>query len=218
MCYTYAGPHAPQVRNAWTKRGLWHQLLAGTGYLVFVCDNRSASGKGRASASACYRDLGTGELRDLEAGVDWLVREGHADPARIGIWGWSYGGYQTAFCLTHSDKWRLGIAVNPVTDWRLYDTIYTERYMGLPRDNPAGYARASVLNAAANLHGDFLLIHATMDDNVHLQNSLQLVHALQSASIQFRFMAYPRARHGIENEQQQRHLYTLMTEFVEEHL
>ena len=197
---------------------MWHHMLAQRGYLVWVCDNRSASGKGRAATSACYRDMGTTELRDLEDGVDWLVAKGFADPKRIGIWGWSYGGYQTSFCLTHSEKWKLGIAVNPVTDWRFYDSIYTERYMGLPQTNVEGYQRSSVVRAAESLHGQLLLVHATMDDNVHMQNSLQLVYALQAAGKQFDFMVYPRVRHGIANLAQQRHLFRLMTDFVSEHL
>lgn len=218
MCYIYSGPHAAQVRNRWDRRTLWHQYLAARGYLVWVCDNRSASGKGRVSASACYRDMGSGEKRDLEDGVDWLVAQGYTDPKRVGIWGWSYGGYQTSFCLTHSTKWSLGIAVNPVTDWRFYDSIYTERYMGLPQTNADGYARSSVVRAASDLHGKLLLVHATMDDNVHMQNSMQLVHALQAAGKQFDFMVYPRVRHGIANGGQQRHLFRMMADYIAEHL
>ena len=136
MCFTYSGPHAPQVRNRWGGA-----LRCGT-----RCWRSRATSCGSATtarpaararvAQACYRDMGTSELRDLEDGVDWLVDKGFADPERVGIWGWSYGGYQTAFCLTHSKSWKLGIAVNPVTDWRFYDTIYTERYMGCRRPTP----------------------------------------------------------------------------------
>ncbi|MCC6671324.1 MAG: S9 family peptidase [Planctomycetes bacterium] len=217
--FHYAGPHAPQVRNQWGRRylasnHLWFQMLAQKGYLVWVCDNRSASGKGQVSAAAAWRKLGETELHDLEDGVAWLVQKGLADPERVGMFGWSYGGYQTLYNLTNSKVWKLGIAVNPVTDWHFYDSIYTERVMGLPANNPEGYRRSSVLTHAANLHGKLLLVHATMDDNVHLQNSLQLVQALQGAGKQFQFMVYPRVRHGIENDRQQRHLYQLMTEFV----
>lgn len=219
LCFIYGGPHAPQVRNRWSGRNyIWHQMLAQKGILVWVCDNRSASGKGRAATKACYLKMGQVETQDFEDGVKWLVDQGLADPARVGIWGWSYGGYQTAYCLTHSQVWKLGIAVNPVTDWKFYDSIYTERYMGLPSLNREGYQKGSVVDSAANLRGELLLVHATMDDNVHLQNSLALMHALQSAGKQFRFMAYPRVRHGVENRRQQMHLYGMMTEFLKEKL
>ena len=219
VCHTYSGPHAPQVRNAWGRRHyLWHQMLAQKGYVVWICDNRSASGKGRAAARACWRNLGETELRDLEDSVDWLVKQGIADPKRIALWGWSYGGFQTAFCMTHSTKWALGMAVNPVTDWLLYDSIYTERYMGLPANNPDGYRKSSVVAAAGNLQGRFLLVHATMDDNVHLQNSLQLARALQNAGKSFAMMLYPGVRHGVENPRQLRHVYQTMTEFLEKNL
>jgi dipeptidyl-peptidase-4 len=162
--------------------------------------------------------MGQVETQDLEDGVKWLVDQGLADPSRVGLWGWSYGGYQTCYCLTHSQVWKLGIAVNPVTDWKFYDSIYTERYMGLPSVNRDGYHKASVLEAAASLHGDLLLVHATMDDNVHVQNSLAFVHALQHAGKQFRFMVYPRVRHGIASQKQQRHLFQMMVDFVREKL
>jgi dipeptidyl-peptidase-4 len=219
VCFTYSGPHAPQVKLRWDRRHyLWHQLLAQKGYLVWACDNRTASGKGRQSAQPCFKNLGESELKDLEDGVDWLVAQGLADPARVALWGWSYGGYQTAFALTHSKKWSAGIAVNPVTDWALYDSIYTERYMSLPQTNPDGYRKSSVVQAAANLHGRFLLVHGAMDDNVHMQNSLQLAHALQTAGKPFELMVYPRVRHGIENQRQLKHLYQTMTEFLQRNL
>jgi dipeptidyl-peptidase-4 len=215
LCFTYAGPHAQQVRDRWGGRNyLWHQMMAQKGYLVWVCDNRSASGKGRASAKACHLRLGQVELQDLEDAVQHAIQQGWTDPARVGIWGWSYGGYQTCYCLTHSKVWKLGIAVNPVTDWAFYDSIYTERYMGLPQVNEEGYRKASVIKAAADLHGKLLLVHATMDDNVHIQNSLALVHALQIAGKQFQFMPYPRVRHDIGSQKQQMHLFQMMADFV----
>jgi dipeptidyl-peptidase-4 len=215
LCFTYAGPHAQQVRDRWGGRNyLWHQMMAQKGYLVWVCDNRSASGKGRASAKACHLRLGQVELQDLEDAVQHAIQQGWTDPARVGTWGWSYGGYQTCYCLTHSKVWKLGIAVNPVTDWAFYDSIYTERYMGLPQVNEEGYRKASVIKAAADLHGKLLLVHATMDDNVHIQNSLALVHALQIAGKQFQFMPYPRVRHDIGSQKQQMHLFQMMADFV----
>ncbi len=219
LCYTYSGPHAPSVKNAWGRFNfLWHQLLAQRGYLIWICDNRSASGQGRQSAAACYKKMGQTELQDLEDGVKWLIDKGYANPKRIGIWGWSYGGYQTSYCLTHSKVWSMGMAVNPVTDHYLYDSIYTERYMGLPQTNKAGYDAASVNQAAKDLHGELLLVAASMDDNVHMQNSLQFAHALQQAGKSFQFMVYPRLRHSIGNKNSRVHLYQMMTDFVEANL
>ncbi|MGE3172710.1 MAG: DPP IV N-terminal domain-containing protein [Planctomycetota bacterium] len=217
--FTYAGPHSPRVRDQWGSRDyVWHQLLVQHGYAVLVCDNRSASGKGRVFHKACWRDLGSSELRDLEDGARWLCDQGIADPERLGIWGWSYGGYQTLFNLTHSDVWRCGVAVNPVTDWRNYDTIYTERYLGTPQDNPEGYQRSSVVAAAADLRGELMLVAAAMDDNVHMQNSLQFLHALQMAGKDCDFMVYPRVRHGIETLPQQLHLFGRMLRFFDRNL
>jgi len=217
--FTYSGPHAPRVRDEWGGRDhLWHQLLAQRGYVVFACDNRSASGVGRRFARACWRRPGQSELADLEDSVDWLVQQGCVDPARIAIWGWSYGGYQTLYNLTHSTKWKCGIAVNAVTDWRNYDTIYTERYFGLPATNAAGYDRGSVVQAAGNLHGALLLVAATLDDNVHMQNSLQFLHALQLAGKDCELMLYPGVRHGIETLPQQLHLFGRFLRFLRREL
>ncbi|HEX6813967.1 MAG TPA: S9 family peptidase [Planctomycetota bacterium] len=217
--FTYSGPHTPVVRDQWGSRDyLWHQLLAQRGYAVFVCDNRSASGKGRKYAKACWRKLGASELNDLEDSVSWLAEQGWADPARIAIWGWSYGGYQTIYNLTHSTKWKCGVAVNPITDWRNYDTIYTERYAGLPSTNEKGYLASSVVEVAGELSGSLLLMAASMDDNVHLQNSLQFLHALQQAGKDCDFMVYPRVRHGIEDLAQQVHLFTRFLRFLKEKL
>jgi dipeptidyl-peptidase-4 len=215
----YSGPHTPRVRDEWQGRDyLWNAMLAQQGFLVFACDNRSASGKGRKYAKACWRDLGRSELRDLEDGVKYLVEQGMADAAHVAIWGWSYGGYQTCFNLTHSRTWNCGIAVNAVTDWRNYDTIYTERYLGLPTTNQKGYDSSSVVAAAGKLQGRLMLVAAAMDDNVHLQNSLQLLAALQQNQKDCDFMIYPGVRHGIEDLQQQMHLFTRMTRFLKENL
>jgi dipeptidyl-peptidase-4 len=217
--HTYSGPNSPKVHDEWGSRDyLWHQLLSQKGYLVFLCDNRSASGKGRAATKACWKNLGASELADLQDGVHWLVEQGLADPARVLIWGWSYGGYQTLFNLTHSKVWKAGIAVNAVSDWRNYDTIYTERYAGLLRENASAYKRSSPVAAADQLHGRLLLICAAMDDNVHMQNSLQFLAALQQAGKDCDFMVYPGVRHGIEDLPQQLHLFARMTRFVEQNL
>lgn len=217
--HTYSGPHTPRVRDEWGGADLlWHHYLAQRGHVVFVCDNRSASGKGRKHARACWRQLGQSELADLSDAVDWLGQQPFADTSRVALWGWSYGGFQTLYNLTHSQRWKCGIAVNAVTDWRNYDTIYTERYQGLPADNAAGYDASSVVAAVGNLSGHLLLIAAAMDDNVHMQNSLQFLRAMQAAGKDCDFMVYPGVRHGIEDLQQQIHLRRRMERFLKERL
>ena len=219
LTHTYGGPGSPQVRDSWIGRWtLWHLFMAQKGYIVWICDNRSASNKGVVSAHPVYRNLGELELRDLEDGVSYLKKLPYVDGGRIGIWGWSYGGYMTAYALTHSTTFKVGIAGAPVTDWRNYDSIYTERYMGLPKDNPEGYRKSSVLEAAGNLHGKLLLIHGLIDDNVHPQNSVQLIEALQKAGKQFDFMVYPASRHGVSQPHRVKHLQKLMTRFITENL
>jgi dipeptidyl aminopeptidase/acylaminoacyl peptidase len=194
---TYAGPHAPTVRDGYRGGPSFEHALAGSGIISFRVDPRSASGKGAASAWTAYRQLGVQELKDLEEAVDWIAKNPWVDKVRIGLSGHSYGGFMTAYALTHSKKFAAGIAGAPVTDWRLYDTIYTERYMGLPSDNKEGYDKTSVVKAAANLHGKLLIVHGLVDDNVHAQNTFQFIDALQRANKDFEVMIYPRARHGI---------------------
>ena len=181
--YIYGGPAAPTVHNAWSRGMPWFQFLAQQGIATWICDNRSASGKGMVSAWGIHRNLGNLELQDQLDGLAWLKQQGWADMGRISLEGWSYGGFMTAFALTHSTAWKLGIVGAPVTDWRLYDSIYTERYMGLPADNPLGYDASSVLKAASRLHGKLLLLHGTLDDNVHPQNTIELLDALQKADL-----------------------------------
>jgi dipeptidyl aminopeptidase/acylaminoacyl peptidase len=193
---TYAGPHAPMVRDAWDGGRVMDQVLAGMGIIAFRVDPRSASGKGAVSAWAAYRKLGVQELKDLEGAVDWICRNPWADASRVGINGGSYGGFMTSYALTHSKHFAAGVAAAPVTDWHNYDTIYTERYMGTPQDNPEGYEVTSVVKAARNLHGRLLLQHGVMDDNVHFQNTLQLADELQKAGKEFEVMFYPHSRHG----------------------
>jgi dipeptidyl-peptidase-4 len=219
MSHTYSGPHAPVVSNAWGgEKYMWHQMLAQKGYIVWICDNRSASGKGIVSAWPIYRNIGELELRDLEQGVAWLRQQPYVDPDRIGIWGWSGGGYMTLYALTHSTSFKIGIAGAPVTDWRNYDSIYTERYMAMPQNNPDGYEKSSVVKAAGNLHGRLLLVHGTMDDNVHLENTIQFLYEAQKAGKQVELMIYPKSRHAITEPLLLKHLRALMTEFIVENL
>ncbi|MFN0279102.1 MAG: S9 family peptidase [Pyrinomonadaceae bacterium] len=219
MQYTYAGPHAPSVANRWMgSRGMWFHMLAQKGYIVWVCDNRSASGKGEESVWPVYKNLGPLELRDLEDGVNYLKSLSYVDGSRIGLFGWSYGGFMTSYAMTHSTAWKIGIAGGTVSDWRNYDSIYTERYMLTPQNNREGYDKTSVLKAAKNLQGKLLLIHGGNDDNVHVQNTTQLAYELQKADRPFELMLYPTARHGVTNPAQVKHWYTMMTEFIERNL
>lgn len=213
--YTYSGPHAPSVRNAWGgTRYLWHQMLAQKGHIIWICDNRTASGKGAQSVWPAYKKLGPLELQDLLDGVGYLKQQPYVDGGRIGLWGWSYGGFMTSYALTHSDAFKIGIAGGSVTDWNLYDSIYTERYMQTPQKNPEGYQSTAPLGAAKNLKGKLLLIHGAMDDNVHFQNTVKFAYELQKAGLPFQLMAYPKSRHGITDPALVRHMQGMMTDFI----
>ena len=182
-------------------------MLAESGIVSFHCDVRSASGKGAVSAWSAYRQLGVGELKDIEAAIKWLCAHPYIDATRIGIEGFSYGGFMTAYALTHSTLFAAGIAGGAVTDWQDYDSIYTERYMRTPQDNPEGYAASSVVAAAANLHGRLFIMHGGLDDNVHLQHATRLMLALQRAGKRFELMVYPDAGHGIGGIHYDRMMY-----------
>jgi dipeptidyl-peptidase-4 len=194
---TYGGPGMPTLHDSWSGGGARDQALASAGYIVFRFDPRSASNMGAISAWSAYRQLGVQETRDIESAITWLCKTYSAvDAKRIGMSGTSYGGYITAYAMTHTKLFAAGIAGAPVTDWHNYDSIYTERYMGLPDDNPKGYEAGSVVKAAKNLHGRLLIVHGMMDDNVHVQNAMELIAALQRADCDFELMVYPHARHG----------------------
>jgi dipeptidyl-peptidase-4 len=219
MSFTYSGPHAPQVRNAWAgSTYMWYQMLAQNGYIIWVCDNRSASGKGAESAWPVYRNLGALELRDLEEGLDYLKALPYVDGSRIGLSGWSYGGFMTSYALTHSQSFKLGISGGTVTDWANYDTIYTERLMQTTQHNPEGYKTSSPLAAAKNLHGRLLLVHGAIDDNVHLSNTIQFVYELQKAGKQFDLMLYPKQRHGVVDPLLVKHMRQMMTDYILKYL
>ncbi len=207
---TYGGPHSPTISDAWQNGRAHDQMLAQMGMLVFRCDPRTASGKGACSAWPAYRQLGVQELKDIEEAIQWLKQQPYIDGQRIGMSGHSYGGFMTAYALTHSQQFAGGIAGAPPTDWRLYDTIYTERYMDTPQNNPEGYEQTSVIKAAKNLHGQLLLVHGDIDDNVHVENTFKLINALQEADKKFQLMIYPKSRHSIGGIHYQR----LMVDFI----
>ena len=217
--FQYSGPHTPQVRNSWGgRRYIWQQMFAQKGYIIWVLDPRSASGKGEKETWTAYKQLGVTEQLDIEDGVKFLKTLPYVDKDRIGIWGWSYGGYMTLFAMTHSKSFKAGISVAPVTDYRLYDSIYTERYMLTPQNNPDGYAKTDLNSKAKNLHGKLLIVHGIMDNNVHMQNTTKFIYEMQKAGKQFDFMAYPAQRHGIADKNQKWHLYQMMTNFILENL
>jgi dipeptidyl-peptidase-4 len=214
--HTYAGPHSQQVRNSWRgSEFLWWQFLASKGIVVFVLDNRTASGKGAQSAWPAYKRFGEQELRDLEDGAKWLASQPGIDGSRMLLNGWSYGGFMTTYAMTHSTVWSAGIAGGTVADWRDYDSIYTERYMLVPDHNKEGYEASSPRFAAKNLHGRLLMLHGLIDDNVHVQNTIQFGYELQKANIPFQLMLYPKSRHGVTDLQLIAHMRTTMWEFVE---
>ena len=197
---TYSGPDTPTVRDSWSH-STFHQFLCQQGFIVLQVNVRSASGIGRAESGTCYRQLGKQELADLEDAVDFVCAKHRGDPKRVAIQGWSYGGFMSAYALTHSKKFALGLAGAGVYDWRLYDTIYTERYMRTPQENKAGYDATSVIKNAKDLHGHLVMVHGTMDDNVHVQNAIQLAWELQKANVQdFEMMLYARSTHGLAGE------------------
>jgi dipeptidyl-peptidase 4 len=213
IMHTYGGPGSQVVQNAWGgKSGLWYQMLANEGFVVFMVDNRGTGGRGRDFMKQVFLRLGELETQDQIAGARYLQGLPFVDPERIGIWGWSYGGYVTTLCMLHgADVFKAGVAVAPVTDWALYDSIYTERYMRSPADNPEGYRKGSPVFDAEKLKGKFLVIHGLMDDNVHFQHSARLAAALQDAKKPFETMFYPGKRHGLEDRHY--HLYSAMTDF-----
>ncbi|MFQ6084048.1 MAG: DPP IV N-terminal domain-containing protein, partial [Candidatus Aminicenantia bacterium] len=198
----YGGPESQSVANRWLgKRGMWYQYLAQNGIIIFIIDNRGSAHFGKEGASKMYGDLGHWEIVDYVQGVKYLSKFPYVDTARIGIWGWSYGGYSTCMAmLTAPDYFQVGVAVAPVIHWLNYDTIYTERYMGQPKNNPEGYKRSAATNYAENLKGKLLVIHGTLDDNVHFQNTVQLVNELIKENKQFSVMIYPNRDHGIRGD------------------
>jgi dipeptidyl-peptidase-4 len=219
--FLYAGPHAQTVRNRWSTSGtggLFNHLIAEQGVILWMCDNRSASGKGAQSAWTVYKNFGEGELRDIEDGIAWLKQQPYIDGSRIMVSGWSYGGFMTSYALTHSKTFSAGIAGAPVTDWRDYDSVYTERLMLMPQNNPDGYRKSSPRFAAKDLHGRLLLVHGTTDDNVHVQNTIQFADELQKKGTLFEMMVYPRTRHSVTDRTTLYHMQKTILDFIKRNL
>ena len=216
----YGGPGGQVVRDAWGgPNGLFDQILARRGFAILKIDNRGMAHRGKQFIVVTRRKLGEIELADQLAALDQALQKyPQLDGDRLGWWGWSYGGYMTLYAMTHSDRFKAGVSVAPVTDWRLYDSTYTERYMGLPKENEQGYKVSAPLNAAKNLSGKLLIVHGTSDDNVHMQNTVAMVNALIEAGKPFDLQLYPRKTHGIAGKSARTHLFHRIQRQFEEGL
>jgi dipeptidyl-peptidase 4 len=218
--YVYGGPGSQSVTNSWGRGQTgWFQMLAQMGYIIVSVDNRGTGGRGEEFKKMTYLQLGKYETIDQIEAAKYLSSLPYVDSSSIGIFGWSYGGYMTLLCMTKgSEYFSAGIAVASVTSWRYYDNIYTERFMRTPQENPGGYDDNSPINFADLLNGSLLLVHGTADDNVHVQNSIEMIDALVKADKQFDLMLYPDRDHGIYGGNTRLHLFKMMTEFLQKNL
>lgn len=214
--YVYGGPGSQNVADSWSgSRNMWFNYLAQKGYIIACVDNRGTGARGAEFKKMTYQNLGHYETIDQIEAAKWLAKQSYVDGSRIGIWGWSYGGYMSSLCITKgADTFKMAIAVAPVTTWRYYDSIYTERYLRTPQENAKGYDENSPINFADKLKGKFLLIHGTADDNVHFQNSVMFSEALIQANKSFEQAYYPNKNHGIFGGNTTIQLYTKMTDFI----
>tara|TARA_R110002020_G_scaffold373464_2_gene584936 strand:+ start:65403 stop:67568 length:2166 start_codon:yes stop_codon:yes gene_type:complete len=216
----YSGPGSQKVSNSWMDTNdYWFQMLANEGYIVVCVDGRGTGYKGADFKKVTYKELGKYEVEDQIAAAKKLSELSYIDESRTGIWGWSYGGFMSTNCLLKgNDTFEMAIAVAPVTSWRFYDTIYTERFMRTPQENPSGYDENSPFNYPELLKGKYLLVHGSADDNVHVQNTMRMVEALVQANKQFDWAIYPDKNHSIFGGNTRLHLYTKMTDFIKENL
>ena len=221
LFFVYGGPGNIEVQDVWGGYFLWHTMLTQKGYLVAIVDNRGTPAPlGRRFRKAIYGQLGVIETQDQATAARTLMQRSYVDPARVGIWGWSYGAFMTLNVLfQHPEIYRTGVAVSPVTHWELYDNVYTERFNGLITDNRAGYDRGSPLSYVKGLKGNLLLVHGGGDDNVHYQNTERLINALVAANRPFEMMEYPNRTHCIcQGKGTQAHLFGLITRFLDRNL
>ncbi|HYL86933.1 MAG TPA: DPP IV N-terminal domain-containing protein [Candidatus Angelobacter sp.] len=220
LVYTYGGPHAQVVRNAWGGANfLWHELMAQKGYILFSLDNRGSAGRGHAFETPLHLRMGKQELEDQRDGVAWLKSLPYVDANRIGIWGWSYGGHMTLHAMFEAgDDFKAGFAGGPVTDWHYYDSIYTERYLGLPQQNEKGYEDSSPVKYAGQLKGKLMIAHGTGDDNVHYANTLNVINAIIDAGKYVEVLAFPGRGHGVSDSAARRVLMQRVTQFFVDNL
>lgn len=220
LMFVYGGPGSQTVKNSYDLfNDFWYQHLASKGYIIVSVDNRGTGFKGRDYKKNTYLQLGKNESEDQIAAAKALGEMPFVDGTRIGIWGWSYGGYMSSLCLAKGNEvFKMAIAVAPVTNWRFYDSIYTERYMRTPQENASGYDDNSPINHTQKIKGKLLLIHGTGDDNVHVQNSMAMTESLVNNDVQFQQFMYPDKNHGIYGGNTRFHLYRMMTDFVLQNL
>jgi dipeptidyl-peptidase-4 len=222
LFYVYGGPGSQTVNRQFSdgQRPMWHRYLTEQGYIIVSVDNRGTGARGRDFEKQLYKKLGQFEVIDQIDAAEYLVNNyEYIDPERIGIWGWSYGGYMSSLVLAQGkDLFSTAIAVAPVTSWRYYDTIYTERFMQTPQMNPEGYDKGSPITYADQIEGNYLLVHGTGDDNVHFQNAVEMVSKLVEEDVAFETMYYPNRNHGIYGGNARKHLYEMMTRFILENL
>ena len=218
IVYHYGCPESQVVADRWSGRDLWHRWMASRGYAVFMLDNGQSNYFGKAGVDRGHRRFGAINLQAQLAGVEYLKSLGWVDPARLGLWGWSGGGHNTLYVLTNAPgTFKAGVSGAPVTNWRLYDTIWTERYLDHPKDNPEGYAASSAITYADQLKDHLLIVHGTADDNVHPQNTLAFIDQLIKAEIPFEDAIYPRQKHGFRDKAMN-HFYRRMTAFFDQQL
>jgi dipeptidyl-peptidase-4 len=212
IVYIYGGPAAQTVRNIWLGPELFHEILAQKGYAIFTVDNRGTPGRNRDFQTSVRHQYGGIELKDQLAAIDQLFAQyPQLDRNRVAIWGWSNGGSMTLYAMTHSDRFKAGVSVAPVTDWHNYDSIYTERNNGMPNDKTStSYSDMDLPKLVDKLHGSLLLVHGTSDDNVHFQNTAQMTAALIKSGKQFRLMIYPDKTHGISGSEYRDHLFHMI--------
>lgn len=220
LMFVYGGPGSQTVQDKYDGfNHFWYQSLAAEGYVIVSVDNRGTGARGRDFRTATYQQLGKYETEDQIAAARYLGRQSYIDSSRIGIWGWSYGGYMSSLALSKgADYFKMAIAVAPVTNWRFYDNIYTERYMRTPQENAEGYDDNSPINHVDKIKGAYLLVHGSADDNVHVQNTMRMTEALVQADVQFDLFIYPDRNHGIFGGNTRYHLYRKMTEFIKSQL
>jgi dipeptidyl-peptidase-4 len=220
LMYQYSGPGSQNVSNSWMgSNDYWHQKLVSEGYIIACVDGRGTGFKGNDFKKITYMNLVKYETEDQISAAKKLSELDYIDENRTGIWGWSFGGHMATNCiLKGNDVFETAIAVAPVTSWRFYDTIYTERFMRTPAENPSGYDDNSPFNYPELLEGNYLLIHGSGDDNVHVQNSMRMIEALIQANKQFDWGIYPDKNHGISGGNTRIHLFTKMTNFIKENL
>jgi len=217
LMYVYGGPGSQTVKNSFGYSNyFWYQMLANKYKIIVISvDNRGTGARGAEFKKSTYRELGKYETEDQIAAAKKIAKFNFVDPNRIGIWGWSYGGYMSSLCLAKgADVFKIAIAVAPVTNWRFYDNIYTERYMGLPKDNASGYDDNSPINHVEKITGKYLIIHGSADDNVHYENAILMMDAMIKKNISFESEIYPNKNHGIYGGDTRFHLYNRMTNFI----